>query len=154
MYRHYAPAYGPLKGDGARRLGGRWNPPDSFAVLYTGTDLATVDAEFAHQLALVRLKPDAVRPRELATIRIELHRVLDLRESSVRVALGVRLEDLLANDPALPRAIGEAAHHLGYEAVVAPSAAPGGADVVAIFLTNRAADSLIELVAVEPYQRT
>ena len=121
-------------------------------MLYTATDLATVDAEFAHQLARARLRPDSLRPRELATIRVSLHRVLDLREASVREALGVRLEALLANDPALPRAIGEAANHLGYEAVIAPSAAPGGAEIVAVFLNNRAPDSSLELVKVEPYR--
>ena len=123
MYRHYAPAYGALSGEGARRLGGRWNPPDSFATLYTAADVATVDAEFDRQLALARLRPESVRPRDLATIRVELRRVLDLRDPSVRSALGVNAEELLSDDPAITRAIGEAAQHLGYEAVVSPSAA-------------------------------
>jgi len=52
----------------------------------------------------------------------------------------------------LLRAIGEAAQHLGYEAIVAPSAA-GAGDVVAIFLTNRMAESSIEVVSAAPYER-
>ena len=123
MYRHYAPAYGALSGEGARRLGGRWNPPDSFATLYTATDIPTVDAEFDRQLALARLRPESVRPRDLATIKVELRRVLDLRDPSVRSALGVNTEELLSDDPTIARAIGEAAQHLGYEAIVSPSAA-------------------------------
>lgn len=92
-----------------------------------------------------------IRPRQLATIRVELHRVLDLRDSATRAAIGVSLEDLMADDPSLAQAIGEAAQHLGYEAIVAPSAAGGPGHVVALFMPNRAADSSIELVSVEPY---
>ena len=153
MYRHYAPAYGALSGEGARRLGGRWNPPDSFATLYTATDIPTVDAEFDRQLALARLRPESVRPRDLATIRVELRRVLDLRDPSVRSALGVNAEELLSDDPAITRAIGEAAQHLGYEAVVSPSAARDAGHVVVLFLTNRSPKSLIEVVETQPYER-
>jgi RES domain-containing protein len=153
VYRHYAPAYGALNGEGARRLGGRWNPPDSFATLYTASDIATVDAELDRQLALARLRPESVRPRDLASVRIELRRVLDLREPTIRQALGVELEDLVADDPAITRAIGEAAQHLGYEAIVAPSAAGGPGHVVAVFLTNRSPESIIEVISVQPYER-
>ena len=62
-------------------MGGRWNPPDSFATLHTAADVPTVDAEFDRQLALARLRPESVRPRDLATISIDLNRVL--RSASV-----------------------------------------------------------------------
>ena len=134
-------------------MGGRWNPPDSFATLYTATDISTVDTEFDRQLALARLRPESVRPRDLATIRVELRRVLDLRDPSVRSALGVNAEELLSDDPAITRAIGEAAQHLGYEAVVSPSAARDSGHVLVIFLTNRSPESLIELIEIRPYER-
>lgn len=153
MYRHYSPAYGPLSGEGARRLGGRWNPPDSFATLYTAADVPTVDAEFDRQLALARLRPDSVRPRELAAIKVELHRVLDLRDPTVRAALGLSVEDLRSNDPEMTRAIGEAAQHLGYEAVLSPSAAKESGVTIAIFLTNRSPESVIEVLEIGPYER-
>ena len=44
----------------------------------------------------------------------------------------------------MPRLIGEAAHHLGYEAILAPSAAGEGV-VLAIFMDNRASTSVVEL---------
>lgn len=87
-------------------------------------------------------------PRRLARIRIRLSRVLDLTNSDVRAALDVREADLTSDDPAVPRVIGETAHHLGYEAILAPSAA-GTGYTLAIFLDNRAADSLLEVAEVQ-----
>lgn len=152
VYRHYAPTYGALNGEGARRLGGRWNPPESYATLYTATDVETVDAEFDRLLASARLSPASVRPRDLAAIHLRLSRVVDLRQEVVRNALGVTLEDLVGESTAVTRAIGEGAHHLGYEAVLAPSAA-GPGSVVALFLTNRAVDSEIEVIEESRYER-
>ena len=86
-------------------------------------------------------------PRRLATIHVRLSRVLDLTSDRVRASLGISEADLVADDPVIPRAIGEAAHHLGYEAVLAPSAA-GAGRVLAIFVDNRAAGSLLELADV------
>jgi RES domain-containing protein len=121
--------------------------------VYAASNVATVDAEFERQLVRARLSSASVRPRELATIRVELRRVLDLREPAVRDALGVTTEDLMADDPSLAQTIGEAAQHLGYEAIVAPSAAGGPGHVVALFMTNRAPESTIEVVSVEEYVR-
>ncbi len=84
-------------------------------------------------------------PRRLSTIRVRLSRVLDLTRPDVCAALGVIEDDLTAGEVALPQSIGEAAHHLGYEAVLAPSAA-GDGSVLAIFLDNRAADSVLEIL--------
>lgn len=146
--RHYGPGYGALSGDGARRYGGRWNPPESYGVVYMASSVAGVDAEFGRLLATARL-PVAL-PRELATLRIDLKRVLDLRLTSVRDALDISVEDITGDDLAVPRAIGEAAQRLGYEAIVAPSAT-GIGHVVAIMLTNLAPDSSIEVLETRPY---
>ena len=45
VFRHIAPGYQPLSGEGARAMGGRWNPPQSFPVLYTSPSLDVVVAE-------------------------------------------------------------------------------------------------------------
>ena len=108
-----------------------------------------MDAEFRRLAASARLP--VTLPRELATIRLELTRVLDLRSVSTRRALGIQLEDITGDDLDVPRAIGEAAQHLGYEAVVAPSATAIG-EVVALFLTNRAPESAIEVAETRRYE--
>lgn len=135
----------PLSGDGARRTGGRWNPPDSYPVVYTAADLRIIDLELERAANRAGMSLAMMGPRRLSTIRVRLSRVLDLTRPDVRLALGVSEEDLTDDDVALPQSIGEAAHHLGYEAVLAPSAA-GDGSVLAIFLDNRAADSVLEIL--------
>lgn len=154
MYRHFAPAFSALSGDGARRLGGRWNPAESFPVVYTALDVDTVDRELARSLARAGMSPAAARPRTLATIRVRLTRILDLTDPAMLQRVGVTREEILAEDPALPRAIGDAAHRLGYEAVLAPSAT-GSGRVLAVFLDNLAAGSTVEVEAIaEGYRPT
>lgn len=150
-YRHHAAAYGALSGEGARLHGGRWNPPESFAVVYTAADTATVDAEFERLLARSGLPPLSLQPRQLTTISLDLSHVLDLRDEAVLDALGVLATDLIGDDPALTRRIGEAAHALGYEALIAPSAA-GAGDAIAIFPANRRPDSRVEVVGARSYR--
>lgn len=116
VYRHTAPAYPPLSGDGARRQGGRWNPADSYPVVYTALDVATVDLELVRAARRAGLTGSIMGHRRLATIRVRLSRVLDLTSEHVRAALGVSEADLTGDDPVIPQAIGETAHHLGYEA--------------------------------------
>ncbi|MBA3876935.1 MAG: hypothetical protein C0498_08365 [Anaerolinea sp.] len=148
VYRHTAPTYPPLSGDGARRKGGRWDPPDSFPVAYTALDVATVDRELDRTARRAGMTSAMMGPRRLATIRVRLSRVLDLTNADVRAALDVTEADLTGEDPAVPQAIGETAHHLGYEAILAPSAT-GTGQALAIFLDNRAADSVLEVAEVQ-----
>ena len=117
-------------------------------MVYTALDVATVDRELARAARKAGLSASSLAARRLATIRVRLSRVLDLTSDQVRAALGVTEAELTADDPAVPRSIGEAAHHLGYEAVLAPAAA-GPGQALAIFLDNRAADSELALLAVQ-----
>jgi RES domain-containing protein len=119
--------------------------------VYAAGDTATVDAEFERLLARSGLPPQALQPRQLTTINLDLGHVLDLRDKAVLDAVGVGTPDLRGDDPALTRRIGEAAHAMGYEAVIAPSAA-GAGDVIAIFPANRRPESRIEVVGVRSYR--
>jgi RES domain-containing protein len=115
--------------------------------VYTALDVATVDLELDRAARRAGMTRTMMRPRRLATIRVRLSRVLDLTNADVRSALDVSEADLAGEDQAVPQAIGETAHHLGYEAILAPSAG-GSGYALAIFLDNRAADSLIEVTNV------
>jgi len=116
--------------------------------VYTALDARTVDLELARATRRAGLAGPRMVPRRLVTIHVRLSRVLDLTTEGTRVSLGVSEADLVADDPSIPRLIGEAAHHLGYEAVLSPSAA-GSGEVLAIFLDNRAADSALEVIDVQ-----
>jgi hypothetical protein len=109
-----------------------------------------MDAELRRQLDAARLRPADLRRRNVATVRVRLGRVLDLRDRGVRQALGLTVEQLRSADVGLTRAIGEAAIAAGYEALVAPSAA-GPGHVVAVFLANRVPESIVEVVDARPY---
>jgi RES domain-containing protein len=125
VLRHHAPRYGALDGEGARANGGRWNPPDSFPVVYTALDRETVDRELARLARRAALPVDALLPRRLATIEVTLTRVLDLTDAPTRRRLGIGKTELEADDWAGTQAIGQAAHDAGFEAILAPGAEGG-----------------------------
>jgi RES domain-containing protein len=147
-YRHVAAGRDPLSGEGARLAGGRWNPPLSFAVLYLALEMNTAVAEF-HRLATKQgLAPADFLPRELFTYRARLQRVADLRDDTLAEAVGLSRSGIRADAPSAAQAVGQAAHHAGFEAILAPSAACDGA-VLAVFLDRLLADSRLKPVASE-----
>ena len=148
VFRHVAAGRDPRSGRGARNFGGRWNPPDSFAVIYCGLDVSTVVGEF-HRLA--RRQGVAARgflPRELYRLRVDLLAVLDLRDDAARRAIGLSDRELRGDDLGACQAIGAAAHSVGIEGVLAPSAADGGT-ALAVFLDALRPDSAVEVIGLE-----
>jgi RES domain-containing protein len=142
-YRHQAPQYDPLSGRGARMLGGRWNPRNSFAVLYLGIDRATVIDEFRRHAARQGRSPADFLPRAFYVYEVELSELLDLRDRGRRESLDLDDEALRADDLTTCQRIGEAAHHAGREGIIAPSAA-GAGTVVAVFLDNLKPGSYVQ----------
>jgi RES domain-containing protein len=131
-WRHVAAGRPALSGEGARVIGGRWNPSHSFAVLYLGTTKETVVAEF-HRLAAKQLvAPDSFLPRTLYTYDVDLQNVLDVRIPEHRAALGLDAAALTGDNLGTCQALGEAAFACGREGIVAPSAT-GVESVVAVF---------------------
>jgi hypothetical protein len=64
-YRNQAPGFDPRSGDGARRVGGRFNRPDSFPVVYLCTTRPCVVAELTRQARRQGLEVEDLLPREL-----------------------------------------------------------------------------------------
>ena len=145
MFRRSNPAYSALSGDGARRFGGRWNPPRTFPVVYCALEPETADAEAARSRARAAMRGDPSNRTDLREIDVSLTRVLDLTRKAHRDQLGITLDELAAEDPAVARSIGDAAHHLGFEGVLAPSAT-GAGTVLAVFVDILSAASSIEVV--------
>lgn len=125
-YRHVSEGRQPLSGEGARIQGGRWNPPESFPTLYVGMTEDVVAAEFRRLAAgSGRLTADFL-PRQLYEVVVKLQLVLDLTDGGHVAALGIAAADLVSDDLTTCQALGDAAHYLGTEAVLAPSAAGTG----------------------------
>ena len=134
-YRQQAPAYDPLSGEGAKIHGGRFNPPDSFAVLYLCSTAGCAAAEFMRTTHRHPLGPAAFLPRVLYRYDVQLTAVLDLTDPRTLEHLRLEAQALVDADVTLPRHIGEIAHQFGYQAVRNPSAT-GVDDVVAVLVEN------------------
>jgi len=145
-YRNQAKGFDPRSGDGARRLGGRFNPPHSFPVLYLCLTRLCVAAELTRQAERQSLSVQDLLPRELFEIAADLDKVLDLTDAETLDALGIAPSELVREDHRFTQEIGEAAHEHAYQAIRSPSAT-GVDHVLAVFPENLAGAVLrVELV--------
>jgi len=136
-YRHQAPGFDPRRGEGARRFGGRYNPPRSFPVIYLCLTRLCVAAELPRQAGRQSVQVEDLLPRELWSIATDLGRVLDLTDHSVCIAAAIEPTDLVRPGHGFTQQIGEAAHERGVQAIKSPSAT-GVDDVLALFPENLA----------------
>lgn len=123
-YRHTALRRDPLSGAGARLFGGRWNPRGAFTATYLAHPGAACVAELERMAELTNVSvPDAIRAgRTLHTIEARGVHVLDLTSQASQSAVGLEAGDIADDDHTACQAIGQAAHFLGHQGVLAPSA--------------------------------
>ena len=136
-YRNQASGFDPRSGDGARRFGGRFNPPHSYPVVYLFTTQPCVVAELTRQARRQGLALEDLLPRELWLVTVVLTKVLDLTDADTLQALGVEPDELVRDDLELTHEIGDAAHEHRFQAIRSVSVT-GVDDVVAILLENLA----------------
>ncbi len=136
-FRNQASGFDPRSGDGARRFGGRFNPPHSFPVIYLCTTRPCVVAELTRQADRQGLTVDDLLPREIWRVTVELTKVLDLTHRETLEALEVDPADLIRDDLQFTREIGEAAHEHRFQAIRSASAT-GVDEVVGIMPENLA----------------
>lgn len=134
-YRNQSPGYDVRSGEGARRFGGRFNPPKSFPVLYLCTTRDCVVAELKRQAKRQGLAVDDLLPRELWTVKGDFESLLDLRSATTLESLGITAADLISDDLQLTRRIGEAAYEQRFQGLLTKSAT-GVDDVLVIFPEN------------------
>ena len=148
VYRSCTPQFASesdlLNGEGSKRFGARWNPA-GVAVVYASITPETAMAEtLAHHRYYGILVEDAM-PRTFVALVVKLKAVLDLRQSSVRQRLHVALDsvltvdwrkEVLAGRMPVTQAIGQAAFHVGLEALIVPSAADLQGSNLLVFPAN------------------
>lgn len=135
----------PTVGRGRERaVGGRWNPPGSFPTLYLGLDIGVVTAEFYRHLARQGLRAENALPRVMYEYDIRLSRIVDLRSPMTWPGLDLTAERIRGPDLRRCQAVGDAAHYLGMEGLLAPSAA-GEGEILVIFLDRQAPESALHV---------
>jgi RES domain-containing protein len=149
-FRHVAHDRHPLSGAGARLHGGRWNPRDSYSTLYLALERQTTVGEFLRLAARQGRAPEDFLPRRMYRYEVVLSAVLDLRDPAAREAVNLSEAELRANDAIQCQRIGESAHYLGLEGILAPSAAAEGT-VLAVFFDRLHGDSQVRDVDHEPW---
>ena len=124
IWRHMSPREHsrPDSGDGATGTGGRFNPPDSFPVVYGSLSRSAAGAEFRRVAQRNPIGIENLLPRHLYRFRIKSDSALDLRLPSVREALDLPEIRSAAIHRAHSQLIGEMARALGIHLIVAPSA--------------------------------
>src|SRR5664279_4083217 len=144
--RHVAVPYAATALDG-RRGYGRWGTRDGFSVLYLGRPLDSVVVEAYRHLIDPIAEPDMaaalalarnIQPRMLVTATVAVTDVLDLREPSTRVGVGLTLDVLQSSTAdreayAACQRVAQVAHQLNMHGLIAPAASKVG-ETLALFM--------------------
>lgn len=134
-YRSQAPGYDPRSGEGARFLGGRFNPPGSFPVLYLCRSRPCIVAELRRRAGREVIGLQGLLPREVFEYEVVLHSVLDLTDEDVLHGLNVQRRDVVSPDWSFTQELGRAAKARGFQAILSASATDVG-EVLAVFTEN------------------
>jgi RES domain-containing protein len=114
-------------------------------VIYTALSEKTARAEFERLAVRQGRALHDFLPRHLYTLDVELSSVLDLTQSSGLNRVGLSMRVVRNDDAGACQGVGDAAHKLGLEAIMAPSATSSGA-VLAIFEFNVSPESNVSPV--------
>ncbi len=138
VYR-YVPhkATDPLDGSFAMRLGGRWNPPHSFPVLYTSCSIKVAVANLWHRFEGESVAPWEVSEEyqaDLYELRIDQPNLVDVRTSDGIEGLGFPPSYPEGTGYTVTQQAGLRLHREGWPGVWCRSAALISGEEVALFL--------------------
>ena len=148
-YRNQASGFDPRSGEGARRFGGRFNPPHSYPVIYLCTTRPCVVAELTRQARRQGLAAEDLLPRELWQVTAALTKVLDLTDAETLQVLGIEPEELVRDDLQLTHEIGGVAHEHRFQAI--RSASVTGVDNVVAILPENLAGAVLAAELVQEW---
>lgn len=115
---------------GSLLSGGRWNPPNEFGAIYTSLTNETVYGEIERYCKRRGLKITDMPPMDIVNIMVKFHKVLDLTNSEVIKQLGLTRDKLIGESWELTQKIARIIFKLGFEAILAPSAASQGVNLI------------------------
>ena len=141
LWRGVREPFDILSTRGARKHGGRWNPP-GVPALYASFEPATVHAELVRTAELQGDPEAAIYPVRLAQLALDAE-VVELIDPELLRELGVEAPLSVLTARTETRRVGAAAIRLGIPALVVPSVA-ARADNAVIFTDNL--DGAIEVV--------
>jgi RES domain-containing protein len=146
-FRQMSPNFDPRSGEGAKKIGGRFNPPGSFATLYLASTLATAGAELFRLGKLQFVGAEGLLPRDIYRYSLDLQDVIDLTDAENQKLLSVDRAELTDDHRDLTQSLGGSSFSLGTQAIVSYSAADKNGLVIAVFPENlRGCDLRPELV--------
>ncbi len=143
VWRHMFNEYDPAR---SNTRGARWNPP-GVAAIYASLERETAIAEAEHAIASQPLRPRF--SRQLYRVRVTLEAVADLTGAGILTDLGVDIQELTSPEHGPCRTIGGAAHWLGCDGMLVPSArSPHGTNLV-VFTDRMNVDAALEVTSRE-----
>jgi RES domain-containing protein len=159
----YAQSAKLLSGQGSFGLGGRWSAAGTFPAVNASTDQATCIAESSASFTYYNWAPSDVRPKIVVAVRVNFIKVLNLVSSNgLRSMPWLELDKLLAEDwhkvndanhEAQSQSFGRAAHDMGAEGLLVPSARVRGGVNLVYFPKSIGARSKVELLGEEELNR-
>lgn len=144
-YRYTGAHRDALSGEGARRFGGRWNPPLLFPAIYLAdsAEACMVEVERAAQAASTTAEKMLEAAYRLHTIDVTDLAVLDLTTPQAREAVGLENDDIYGDDWSGCQAVGHAAWFLHMQGVLVPAA--GGVGLVVTAYEQRTRPGQLQL---------
>ncbi len=130
-----------LDGKGSLKMGGRWSAAGTFRAVNLSTTQETAVKESGANFTYYNYALSDMNPKVLVGVRLKLGKLIDLiSPRGLRVQPWLQLDELLAEDwrkvndtghESQSQAFGRAAHDVGAEGLLAPSArVPGGANLI------------------------